>query len=124
MTTRVWFPPASFPPKASMKIADVRQELEFLDRVEPLAGERYASCLATYEAASTQRSQIAAWFEGDVVPELSPESARVLSVGCGAGDLDRKLLAAGARHAGNRDRPPPVGPRRGAGHLPADRTQS
>lgn len=82
-----------------MKIADILQELERLDHVRPLEGERYASCLATYEAASNQREQILAWFAGDVVPELSSKSTRILSVGCGAGDLDRELLAAGAGHA-------------------------
>ncbi|MGI9590986.1 MAG: class I SAM-dependent methyltransferase [Myxococcota bacterium] len=79
-----------------MKIADILQQLERIDRVVPLEGERYATCLATYEAASDQRQRILAWFAGDVVPGLSSERAAVLSVGCGAGELDRELLAAGA----------------------------
>lgn len=82
-----------------MKIADIIQQLERLDRVLPLEGERYATCLTTYEAASNQRERILAWFTGAVVPELTTERATVLSVGCGAGELDRKLLAAGAEIA-------------------------
>jgi len=82
-----------------MKIADILQELECLDHLGSLEGERYASCLATYEAASNQRDRILDWFTDNVVPELSSKRARVLSVGCGAGDLDKELLAAGAEHA-------------------------
>jgi len=82
-----------------MIITDIRQELRDLDRVEPLQGERYATCMAAYEAASNQRERILAWFTDDVIPELSTERAHVLSVGCGAGDLDKGILAAGAEHA-------------------------
>jgi SAM-dependent methyltransferase len=79
-----------------MKIADITQRLARLDRVLPLEGDRYATCLATYEAASNQRERILAWFTGEVVPGLSAERSTILSVGCGAGELDRKLLEASA----------------------------
>jgi len=81
------------------KIADIRQVLERIDHVIPLEGECYAACLETYEGASNQRERILAWFKDDVVPELSTEHARILSVGCGAGDLDKELMAAGAKQA-------------------------
>jgi len=82
-----------------MKIVDILQELEHLDHVRPLEGDRYASCLASYEAASNQRERILDWFTGDMIPGLSSQRTRVLSIGCGAGDLDKELLAAGAEHA-------------------------
>jgi len=82
-----------------MKIADIRHVLKRLDHVAPLEGERYAACLETYEAASNQRERILAWFKDNVIPALSRERAWILSVGCGAGDLDKEILAAGAEHA-------------------------
>ena len=82
-----------------MNIANIRRELERLDRAVPLEGERYATCLETFEAASNQRERILAWLMEDVIPELSTDCASVLSVGCGAGDLDKEILAAGTEHA-------------------------
>ena len=82
-----------------MAIGDIRQVLERIDHITPLEGERYAACLETYEAASNQRERFLAWFEDDVVPKLSIEHARILSVGCCAGVLDKELLAAGAKRA-------------------------
>ena len=80
-------------------IEDIRQELAPLNNVAPLEGQRYADCLHTYEAASNQRELIRGWFTDHVIPQLSTESASFLSVGCGAGDLDEKILAAGKEHA-------------------------
>ena len=82
-----------------MNIKDIRQELTLLDEVAPLEGQRYAACLETYEAASNQRELILGWFTDHVIPQLSTDSASFLSVGCGAGDLDVKFLAAGKDHA-------------------------
>ncbi len=82
-----------------MKIEDIRQVLERMDRISPLEGERYAACLETYEAASNQRERILAWFKDEVAPELATDHAQILSVGCGAGVLDKELLAAGSKHA-------------------------
>jgi SAM-dependent methyltransferase len=79
-----------------VKIAEILQELEHLTHFAPLEGERYATCLDAYEAASDQREQILAWFAKDVAPALSSLSSHVLSVGCGAGDLDNEFLAVGA----------------------------
>ena len=82
-----------------MNINDIRHELTLLDQVAPLEGQRYAACLDTYEAASNQRELILGWFTDHVIPQLSTERASFLSVGCGAGDLDAKILAAGKEHA-------------------------
>ena len=82
-----------------MNIANIRQELERLDHAIPLEGEHYATCLETYEAASNQRERILAWLMEDVIPVLSTDRASVLSVGCGAGNLDKEILAMGTEHA-------------------------
>ena len=82
-----------------MNITDIRQELALLNEVAPLEGQRYATCLHTYEAASNQRELILGWLTDHVIPELSTDRASFLSVGCGAGDLDEKILAAGKEHA-------------------------
>jgi SAM-dependent methyltransferase len=84
--------------KVFMNIKEIRQELALLNNVTPLEGQRYASCLHTYESASNQRELILGWFTDHVIPQLSTDSASFLSVGCGAGDLDEKILAAGKEH--------------------------
>jgi hypothetical protein len=81
--------------KVDMNIKDIRQELALLNTVPPLEGQRYSSCLHTYESASNQRELILGWFTDHVIPQLSTDSASFLSVGCGAGDPDEKVLAAG-----------------------------
>jgi len=82
-----------------MLINEIRKELALLSEVAPLEGQRYAACLHTYEAASNQRELILKWFADHVIPELSTDSASLLSVGCGAGDLDVEILTAGRKHA-------------------------
>jgi len=82
-----------------MKIADILQELARTGSMRPLDAERYAACLATYESASTQRARIADWFTEAVAPGLPKSLARVLSVGCGAGDLDLVLLGSAAGYS-------------------------
>ena len=80
-------------------IEDIRQELALLNDVASLEGQRYADCLHTYEAASNQRELIRGWFTDHTIPQLPTDSASILSIGCGAGDLDVKILAAGKEHA-------------------------
>jgi SAM-dependent methyltransferase len=82
-----------------MNIKDIRQEMSLLNDVAPLEGQRYADCLHTYEAASNQRELILGWVTDHVIPQFSADSASILSVGCGAGDLDEKILAAAKQHA-------------------------
>jgi SAM-dependent methyltransferase len=81
-----------------MNITDTRQEMALLNDVAPLEGHRYAACLHTYEAASNQRELILGWFTDSVIPQLSTDNASFLSVGCGAGELDIEILAAGKEH--------------------------
>jgi SAM-dependent methyltransferase len=80
--------------KVDTNIADIRQELALINDVTPLQGQRYADCLHTYEAASNQRELISGWFIDHAIPQLPTDSASILSIGCGAGDLDVKILAA------------------------------
>lgn len=82
-----------------INIKEIREELALLDQVALLEGHRYAACLDTYEAASNQRELILGWFTDHVIPQVTTESASFLSVGCGPGDLDEKILAAGKKHA-------------------------
>ena len=82
-----------------MNIHNIRQELAIVDDVPPLEGQRYATCLQSYEEASNQRARILDWFTGHVIPKLPKDCASFLSVGCGAGVLDKKILAAGKEHA-------------------------
>ena len=82
-----------------MNIKAIRQEMALLNEVAPLEGQHYAACLQTYEAASNQRKLILEWFTDYVIPQLSTDNVSFLSVGCGAGDLDEKILAAGKKHA-------------------------
>ena len=83
----------------AIHIKEIRQELALLNNVPPLEGQRYASCLHTYESASNQRALILGWFTDHAIPQLPTDDASFLSVGCGAGDLDEKILAAGKKHA-------------------------
>jgi len=88
--------------KHILNISAIRKELGQLEhRLDalPLQGERYASCLDSYEGASNQRRQILAWIQRVLIPRFSKQSTAVLSVGCGAGDLDKAILAAGAEHS-------------------------
>ncbi|MGI9307783.1 MAG: class I SAM-dependent methyltransferase [Gammaproteobacteria bacterium] len=82
-----------------MNIEAIRQEMTLLEEVTPLEGQRYAACLQTYEAASNQRDLILSWFTEQMVPQLDTERASFLSLGCGAGELDVNILAAGKQHA-------------------------
>jgi SAM-dependent methyltransferase len=76
-----------------MDIKDIREEMALLKDVVPLQGHRYAACLHTYEAASSQRTLILEWFTNHVIPQIPRDSASFLSIGCGAGELDVKILA-------------------------------
>ncbi|MFT5604504.1 MAG: SAM-dependent methyltransferase [Paracoccaceae bacterium] len=82
-----------------MDIKDIRQEMSLLNDVVPLEGHRYAACMHTYEASSSQRDLILQWFTDHVIPQIPMDSASFLSIGCGAGELDVKILAAAKEQA-------------------------
>jgi SAM-dependent methyltransferase len=82
-----------------MDIKNIRQEMALLNDVIPLEGHHYAACLQTYEAASSQRKLILEWFTNHVIPQIPRDSASFLSIGCGAGELDVKILAAAKEQA-------------------------
>lgn len=83
-----------------MDIASIRAELERLDKTVPLEGERYACCLETYEASSSQRAGILDWVRNELLPGLNRDHLSMLSIGCAAGELDTHILAAAAERAG------------------------
>jgi len=80
-------------------IASIRAELDRLERTQPLEGERYACCLATYEASSSQRAGIMAWIRNELLPQLGGDHLSMLSIGCAAGELDTHIAAAAADRA-------------------------
>jgi SAM-dependent methyltransferase len=82
-----------------MDIKNIRQEMALLNDVIPLEGHHYAACLHTYEAASSQRALILQWFTDHVIPQIPKDNASFLSIGCGAGELDVKILAAAKEQA-------------------------
>jgi SAM-dependent methyltransferase len=86
--------PAKKQKKTRVNITAIREVLQQGSKPVPLEGEHYASSLAIYEAASDQRQRILAWARESMIPQLDAERASILSVGCGAGDLDREILAA------------------------------
>ena len=77
-----------------VNITAIRKVLQQGASPVPLEGEHYASSLAIYEAASDQRRRILAWARESLIPDLDAEQTSILSVGCGAGDLDKEILAA------------------------------
>lgn len=79
-----------------MKISAIRDELDQLEHIAPLEGEQYASSLAIYEAASNQRARILDWIQTSLLPRFNTPRLSILSIGCGAGELDREILASSA----------------------------
>ena len=82
-----------------MDIEGIRQELSLLDKVAPLEGGHYANCLETYESASNQRALILRWLTDEVISGLFTEYTSILSIGCGAGDLDKEILSAAKKRS-------------------------
>ncbi|MGI9329822.1 MAG: class I SAM-dependent methyltransferase [Gammaproteobacteria bacterium] len=82
-----------------MNITTIREALQTSATPVPLEGDHYASSLAIYEAASDQRARILAWTREALIPQLQAERTSILSVGCGAGDLDKEILAASSEQS-------------------------
>ena len=82
-----------------MNITTIREVLQQGATPVPLEGDHYASSLAIYEAASDQRGRILAWTREALIPQLDAEQASIFSVGCGAGDLDKEILAASTKQS-------------------------
>lgn len=63
-----------------------------ITQIQPLQDEYYAQCLEIFEASSDQRRGILDWLEANVLPRMSTDSNAILSVGCGTGAFDQRIL--------------------------------
>lgn len=88
--------PAISPPAAVDTLALLLARLDAaLDGValRPLDEARFLETHAIYEERSDQRHRIIEWFGERIAPAVPPEQPfRVLSVGCGGGDLDLPVV--------------------------------
>lgn len=71
-----------------------------ISSLEELGDRRYHAAHEAFEAASNQRALILAWLEqlADRLDLPRNRSARLLSVGCGGGVMDRRIAEVFARH--------------------------
>lgn len=76
-----------------------RKMIESIDRavadlaqIQPLNDEYYAQCLEIFEVNSTQRLGLLNWLEAKVLSRMSQGSNAILSVGCGTGAFDERIL--------------------------------
>ena len=63
-----------------------------LAQIQPLSDGYYAQCLEIFEANSDQRLGLLYWLESKVLSRMSQSSNAILSVGCGTGAFDERIL--------------------------------
>lgn len=63
-----------------------------LKQIEPLNDGYYAHCLEVFEANSDQRLGLLNWLEANVISHMSQDANAILSVGCGTGAFDERIL--------------------------------
>jgi len=82
--------------------ADVDRRLGALDGIDPLSDERYHRTHERFEAASDQRQRILDWFERFIGHGERADTpiSKVLSIGCGGGVMDRRIVDVIAEHSG------------------------
>ncbi len=80
--------------------ARVDEHFEKLSSLEELSDERYHTTHETFESASNQRALILSWLQAlaSRIDLPSRGSARLMSVGCGGGVLDRRIAHLFADH--------------------------
>jgi SAM-dependent methyltransferase len=73
-------------------IESIKRAVGGLPHIQPLSDEYYAQCLEVFEASSDQRPGLLDWLEANVLPGMSQGSNAILSVGCGTGAFDQRVL--------------------------------
>ena len=73
-------------------IDSIDRSVANLERVNSLSDEDYAQSLEIYEANSDQRLGLLSWLEANVLSKMSKSSNSILSVGCGTGAFDERIL--------------------------------
>jgi SAM-dependent methyltransferase len=73
-------------------IESIDRAVADLAQIQPLNDEDYAQSLETFEANSDQRLGLLDWLEAKVLSRMSQGSNAILSVGCGTGAFDERIL--------------------------------
>ncbi len=73
-------------------IDSIDRSVASLERVNSLNNEDYARCLEVFEANSNQRFGLLNWLEANVLSKMTKSANSILSVGCGTGAFDEKIL--------------------------------
>jgi SAM-dependent methyltransferase len=73
-------------------IGSIDQAVTNLGQIHPLDNSYYAQCLEIFEANSNQRLGLLGWLEANVIAKMSQDVNAILSVGCGTGAFDKRIL--------------------------------
>lgn len=73
-------------------IKSIDRAVADLAQIHPLNDEYYAQCLEIFEANSDQRLGLLDWLEANVLCGMSQGANAILSVGCGTGAFDERIL--------------------------------
>ncbi len=76
----------------SKMIESIDRAVADLAQIQPLNDGYYAQCLEIFEANSDQRLGLLDWLEEKVLSRMSQGSNAILSVGCGTGAFDERIL--------------------------------
>ena len=76
----------------SRMIDSIDRSAANLERVNSLSDEDYARSLEVFEANSDQRLGLLDWLKAEVLSKMSKSSNSILSVGCGTGAFDERIL--------------------------------
>jgi SAM-dependent methyltransferase len=76
----------------SKMIESIDRAVADLAQIQPLNDGYYAQCLEIFEANSDQRLGLLDWLEAKVLSRIPQGSNAILSVGCGTGAFDERIL--------------------------------
>lgn len=82
----------SYTSHQSKMIESIDRAVTDLAQIQPLNDSYYAQCLEIFEGNSNQRLGLLDWLEANVLSDMSQDSNAILSVGCGTGAFDERIL--------------------------------
>lgn len=82
----------SYTSHQSIMIDSIDRAVTDLAQIQPLNDSYYAQCLEIFEGNSDQRPGLLNWLEANVLSGMSQGSNAILSVGCGTGAFDERVL--------------------------------